>query len=112
MNSGPPASYELACSFRIGRFAYNSSVLVEPWVRGFKMEMNPKQGVRLGFLRRCLNIESSTKAAGCRGDGESRRVDEHQDNKSVSILREISRVIGPDKFWSLFFRPRNAEVRI
>jgi hypothetical protein len=28
------------------------------------------------------------------------------------ILREISRVIGPDKFWSLFFRPRNAEVRI
>jgi hypothetical protein len=49
MNSGPPASYELACSFRIGRFAYNSGVLVERWVRGFKMEMNPKQGVRLGF---------------------------------------------------------------
>ena len=23
--------------------------LVERWVRGFKMEMNPKQGVRLGF---------------------------------------------------------------
>jgi hypothetical protein len=49
MNSAPPASYELACSFRIGRFAYNSSVLVERRVRGFKMEMNPKQGVRLGF---------------------------------------------------------------
>jgi len=27
------------------------------------------------------------------------------------ILREISRVIGPDKVWSPFFRPRNAEVR-
>ena len=28
------------------------------------------------------------------------------------ILREISRVIGRDKFWSLFFCPGNAEVRI
>ena len=27
------------------------------------------------------------------------------------ILREISRVIGPDKFWSLFFRRRNAELQ-
>ena len=27
------------------------------------------------------------------------------------ILREISRVIGPDKFWSLFFHRRNSEVR-
>ena len=27
------------------------------------------------------------------------------------ILREISRVIGPDKLWSLFFHRRNSEVR-
>ena len=71
MNSGPPASYELACLFRIGRFAYNSSVLVERWVRGFKNGNEPQAGRPLGVLRRCLNIQSSTEAAGCRGMGKA-----------------------------------------